>query len=111
LSIVRLDESNFQNYVIRARPFRRYVSGSLGIEGDVQLFSDVSPRMKEMDLPTGGGLTEVEIGDENLIPSEDPFIFDDDAHLDTQGLTADPDYVEPTATAKAHSQKSCLTTL
>jgi hypothetical protein len=49
LSIVKLNESNFQNYTIRTRPFRRYSSGSFGIEGDVQLFADASPRMKDLD--------------------------------------------------------------
>jgi hypothetical protein len=49
LSIIKLNESNFQNYIIRTRPHRRYVSGSDGIEGDVQLFVDASPRLKDLD--------------------------------------------------------------
>ena len=49
MSIIKLNESNFQNYIIRTRPHRFYSSGSNGIDGDVQLFADSSPRMKDLD--------------------------------------------------------------
>ena len=49
MSIIKLNESNFQNYIIRTRPHRFYSSGSNGIDGDVQLFADASPRMKDLD--------------------------------------------------------------
>jgi hypothetical protein len=86
LSIVRLDESNFQNYTIRTRPFRRYVSGSAGIEGDVQLFADASPRMKDLDPtfsdePYDGTSIEDLLNEIIISPWEDEQIGGLDAYL------------------------------
>jgi hypothetical protein len=51
MSIIKLNSTNFQNYVIRTRPYRNFESNLLNstVTGDVQLFADASPRLKDLN--------------------------------------------------------------
>lgn len=50
MSIIKINPSNVQNYKIVTNPRRLFTSSSdEGVEGDVQLFADASPRLKDID--------------------------------------------------------------
>lgn len=50
MSIIRLGPDAFQNYTIETVPQRTFVSSSAdGVEGDIVLFADASPRLKDIE--------------------------------------------------------------